>query len=870
MNIKHCVALLFFFISLRESGAQRSFEKAKFSRIEVSAGLSNSNVTSILQDSRGFLWVGTADGLNRYDGYNFRVYRNSQDTSSLLLNSISCIFEDRTKKLWVSTRGGGLHYYSYNLDKFIRIPQFSSNCQILQITEDDKDDLWITGTRYYDAFVGRLNRVTGRWEEFRLFPSKNPVMSIVRQSDTEYWVGLARGGLHHWNIATNAVENYSPSENHPADPRNDISKVLKDKKGNLLIATTGGLFELEIKSRKITPFTGVPSHPHAFISYPAKDILFDDDDLWVGTFNGGLYQINTATGVVHNFMFDKNDPFSLSDNSVWSLHKDRQNRIWVGTFSKGLCVIDKLQNKFGQLDIVLENDIVNAIFEDSKNRVWIGTEGGIARKDGATIKYYRHEPGKPGSLSSNPVLSFYEDSRHRIWVGTWAGGVNRYDETTDRFLHFQHEENNPSSLSDDNVYSINENPKTHQLLASSYKGLNVLVDEQKGIFERIKDPDSVSYSESNSYIRTIYVDHTGAIWLGTVQELVRYLPEENKIIRFDARTTGGDMRKNEIVNCILQDKKERLWVAATEGLMLIVNNKAVKRFTVKDGLLNNIVSGILEDESGNLWLSTTQGLCRFNPDKNTFQNYNTADGLISNEFKPNACFKNKQGLFFFGGKGVNVFDPNTIQQNPYAPPVYITDFKIFNKSLVIGGKDSLLHQQITETTGIQLPYNYNFFSLEFAALNFSSSNKNQYAYQLEGFDDEWVYLGNQRTATFTNLNPGTYTFRVKASNNDGVWNNTGATLVIHILPPIWKTWWFRTLVILLFVIAAIAYYRTRIGAITRRNRKLEAMVSERTHELVLRDAEIIHRNEELATQNRELQAARQIIENGEVPDSKEF
>jgi ligand-binding sensor domain-containing protein/signal transduction histidine kinase len=854
-----------------ETVAQRDVEKVRFSRIEVSAGLSNSNVTCIVQDLKGFLWVGTADGLNRFDGYNFKVYRNSQDSNSLLRNSISCVFEDSEKRFWVSTRGGGLHYYDYGLDKFIRIPEFSSDCQILQIMEDERKELWITGTRYYDAFVGHLNRKTGKWESFRLFPSKEPITSIVRLSDKEFLIGLMRGGLRRWDSSTNSCVSYPALENNSGG--SEIRKIIKDSRGKIWVGANSGLFVFDPHATSLAGEYGGAFHQGAHITFPVRDIYPDNDLLWVATLNGGLYKINTVNGRIDNFVFEKDDPFSISDNSVWSVYKDGQKRIWVGTFSKGLCVIDKLQNKFAQLDVALESDIVNAIYEDSKGRIWIGTEKGITRKDGNTVRYYHHDPNEKGSLSSDPVLSISEDSRHRIWIGTWAGGLNLYHDETDSFTSFQHDDKKSESLSNQNVYAIMEEAKTHQLFVSSYAGLNILTDEKNGTFDHYMGPRS----ESNSYLRCLFQDNTGTTWIGTVEELNVFDGAEGKILRFD-ETNITNPKKSEIVNCIIQDKKGRVWVGATEGLLRIENKKAVKRYTVKDGLPNNIVNGILEDRSGNLWLSTTKGLSKFNPEEVTIQNYTTSDGLSGDEFKPNACFKNKDGLFFFGGKGVTVFDPDNIQRNPYPPPVYITDFKIFNKSVAIGEKDSLLRKQITETKEISLSYSENFFSFEFAALNFSSSDKNQYAYKLEGFDHDWVNIGGQRTATFTNLNPDDYTFRVKASNNDGVWNETGATLVIHVLPPFWKTWWFTTLTVSMIVMASVAYYRNRIGAITRRNKKLEDEVAKRTNDLVLRDEEILAQNndllmqrEALADQNKELQAARQIIEeqNNEIRERNE-
>ena len=826
--------------------------------MEVGSGLSNSNITFILQDSKGFLWFGTQDGLNKFDGYNFKVYRNiPDDTASLLTNAVNYIFEDSQKKIWVSTRSGGLQYYDNKLDRFVRIKEFSVNSHILQITEDDNKNVWITGIRDFNALVAQLDRSTGKWKSYILFPSKEPVESLVRESEDEFWIGIRRGGFLKWNKKTNTVKRYLHDPKNSESPVCfDIHQILKDDNGHLWIASNEGLSKFEIKSEKFTNFTANPSRPGSLLVNPVKQITWADGHLWLATENGGLSRMDTTTNQFTNFLFDKNDPTSLSDNSVWSVYRDHQNRIWIGTFSKGLCVIDKLQNKFSQLDIVLENDIVNAIHQDHKERIWIGTEGGIVLKDKNGVKYYKHEADQKGSLSSNPILSIYEDSQNRMWFGTWAGGLNRYDEKTDRFVSYLPSEKNVKSLSDPNVYSILEYSKTKELLVASYKGLNILTDEKKGTFENYKENDNAA----NNYIRTIYEDSYGNVWLGTIQELNLFDTKNKKIVRLDTGTNKKEIKASKLVNSILEDKKKRLWVATTLGLEMIINKKIIKRFTTKDGLPNDIVNGILEDDKGNLWLSTTEGISRFNPDNKTFQNYNVSDGLLSNEFKPNACFKNKDGLFFFGGKGINVFDPDKIRHNPYVPPVYITDFKIFNKSVTIGEKDSLLKSHISETKEIYLPPRYNVFSFEFAALNFSSSNKNRYAYKLEGFDSDWNYVENQRSATFTNLDPATYTFRVKACNNDGLWNETGASLVIHVLPPFWKTWWFKTMAGILIISLAIGYYKIRVNSIKQQNKKLEILVANRTAELQHTNQELVNRDEEIQTQNNELYNQREIIE----------
>jgi ligand-binding sensor domain-containing protein/signal transduction histidine kinase len=856
------IFLLCYTICITAAG-QQSLGKLKFSRIEVNAGLSNSNITCFLQDSNGFLWIGTRDGLNKYDGYDFKVYRNDQeDSTSLLKNNIYVLFEDSHQTLWVSTRGGGLHYYDKKYDRFVRVTQFSSYCVVASISEDQQKNLWISGMRNEHAFAARLDHTSTQWQSFDIFPSAEPVTFFKQKSENEFYVGVRRTGFFKWNKKENTHNRFLPDDNDRTNSMgNGFLRAVLDDKENFWISTADGLTKFNSRTEKFKSYT-----PYNIKDQPSLslilDLCVDGHFIWLGTENGGLLRLDTRTDQFSNFLMDKNDPTSLSDNSVWTLYKDHQQRIWVGTFSKGICLLDKMKEKFSELNIPLENDIVNAIRIDHKNRLWIGTEGGLAVKDGNVIRYYKHEPNKTGGLANNPVLSIFEDSRQQMWFGTWAGGINRYDEKKNNFITYGVDTSNPDALQDGNVFSIIEYSRTKQLLISSFRGLNILIDEKIGKFEHHPDERHAS----NNVMSTIYEDRKGNIWTGSNAELNLYDIKTRKRKRYyvgslnDSTTVGG------YINCILEDKKGRLWVGASNGLHLLKDKEYIIRYSTKNGLPSNIIRGMLEDNQGNLWLSTTQGLSKFNPESQVFKNYDVNDGLLSNEFKPNACFKNKDGKMFFGGKGIIVFHPDSLRTNPYLPSVFITDLKLFNKSVQIGGVDNILKQHIRETKEISLAHDYNFFTINYVALNFTTSHKNQYAYKLDGFDENWTYVGSQRSATFTNLDAGTYTFHVKACNNDGLWNEQGTTLTIHVLPPWWETWWFRTYVFFTITGAALGYYWIRVRTIHQQNKRLENLVSVRTKELILREEEIkaqnyklLQQREELAAQNEELLGSQEEI-----------
>ncbi|HLZ17514.1 MAG TPA: two-component regulator propeller domain-containing protein, partial [Cyclobacteriaceae bacterium] len=573
----------------QRTDAQSGIEKIKFSRVTGGYGLSNSNVRCILHDSKGFLWVGTEDGLNRFDGYGFKVYRKTEgDTIGLLKNSINALFEDSHGRMWVATRGGGVHYYDRKLDRFIRIKQFSVNCDMVGMLEDHHQNIWIAGTRLSKAFTARFDYQSNTWKYFDLFDSVEPICSIIQESENEYWIGVVRTGFFKWNSLTNAVERFLPDKKTTNSiVGKDIRKVIKDDQGNIWIAATEGLSKFAVNTGKFTNFTA--DQGNAMVVNATRDISFDGSYIWVATENGGLSRIDKSSLEFTNFLFDKNDPHSLSDNSVWSVYVDHQGRIWIGTFSKGLCVIDDLREKFSELNVELKNDVVNAIFEDSKGRIWVGTEGGLVMKDKNRVAYFGHEPLGKGSLSSNPVLSIFEDQKRQLWFGTWAGGLNKFDERNKRFINFTTENENPGSLSNPNVYSIKEYSRTHQLLVSSYRGLNVLKDEQRGIFERHID----ERHESNNYLRTIYEDSRGNLWLGSIAELYLYSPENRKRTRFNL---GNDSVSFDFfINCIAEDKLGNIWVGTNNGLHQLTDKKRIKSFTMKDGLPSNVICGILED-----------------------------------------------------------------------------------------------------------------------------------------------------------------------------------------------------------------------------------------------------------------------------------
>ncbi len=822
--------------------SQSPVEKVKFSRI--TATLSNLHVTCILQDSRGFLWIGTEDGLNRFDGYDVTVYRNNaRDTTSLLKNAILKVFEDSDGQLWVSTANGGLHVYNREQDNFRRLSQYSFNCEITEFSEDSTN-VWLGGVRNHKAFVERINKRNGRKRYYKFFDSCRPVRSLIRISDHEFWVGVHENGLYRWDLKKNALIRQGPPLK--------LHEVKKGGGNDLWIATDAGLYKYDVVTN-----TYMVYNIHTRPALPVNNILHlskERNYLWIGTENGGLCRLNTITNELLTFQSNTNDQESFVDNSIHALYGDRQGRVWIGTYSNGIAVMDRLNQKFMGVDIPLKNDVVNAILLDSKKRLWVGTEDGLIVKSAQGIKRYKHTTARQ-SLGANPVLAVYEDRQHRVWIGTWGGGLNRYDEVHDNFIHYMPDVKRKDALSNANVFSISQSAKTQELLVATYGGLNILSDVNAGSFK-------YAYEKQfgfNNYTRKVYEDKKGNIWIGTIEELLRYDEVRKEMVRFETTTKYDSVQVGGLCNAILEDSKGRLWVGTQKGLHRIEDGKFRKRYTSDDGLPDNVVQGIEEDKAGNLWLSTQTSISRFTPDDGTFKNFDATDGLSDNNFRPGVCLHDDSGNIFFGGKGICAFNPDSIRSNSFIPEVFITELRIANQPVKPGDFGGILKRQILETSMITLPPDYNFFSLTYVALNFTATTRNQYAFMLEGFHSDWNLVDGQRTMMLTNLEPGIYTFRVKARNKDGVANEKGATLKIRILPPWWRTWWATLIGIALLITALLSLYKLRVRSIKKRNAVLEWQVKKRTEELIHQNRSLLESQEELIQSQEEISAQRDIV-----------
>ncbi len=824
-----------------------------FGHIMSDKGLSQNTIHSILQDKEGFLWFATEDGLDKYDGYEFTVYKNNPHLKNTISdNFIWTIYEDREGTLWIGTNSGGLSRYNRDTEQFVNYknnPADStslSNNNVRAIFEDKDGALWI-GTE--GGGLNKYNEVNDTFEHYRHDPedpyslNNDVILCIYQDHEGTIWIGTD-GGLDKFDKLTGRFESFVHKKNNSSSiSSNIVFSLYEDYDGNFWVGTLDGFNLFDRNKKKFKRYYSNTDISSNLDNGRINSILEDKTGkLWVAT-GGGLYQFNKISKKFISLSQLGSHTTSLSNNNILSLYEDNSGIIWVGTAEGGIIKFDRERMKFRhyQHDPANPNSLsyntVRSIYQDKSGLLWIGTlGGGLNRFDRRNNHYthYLHRTDKTHSLSDNSVTAIFRDSYGTLWVGTWSGGLNKMTKYSDsspeftEFTHYIHDDSNPHSISNNIVQSIYEDSQGRFWIGTGL-GLDILDRSTGNFYNFVNNPHNSNSLSDNQVQSCIIEDEEGNLWIGTWNGLnkialstVPQSPPYGKL-KFQRFTHDPDspssLSDNRIIS-IHEDKQGNLWLGTYGGGLnelaadqKNVNPKNAKfiHYFAKDGLASNIVYGILGDELGNLWVSTDNGLSKFNPNSRTFRNYYQSDGLQGNQFYWGASFKGKNDELFFGGtNGVNAFYPSSLKDNKHIPPIVITDLQIFNQPVKIGAKKSPLKKSITETHNLQLSYSQNVFSFEFAALDFTATNKNQYKYMMEGFDKNWISAGNRRYVTYTNLDPGTYTFKVIGSNNDGVWNTKGTSINVTILPPFWKTWWFILTSLLLIGGIIVAFITSRV------------------------------------------------------------
>jgi signal transduction histidine kinase/ligand-binding sensor domain-containing protein/CheY-like chemotaxis protein len=854
---------IFLIISATKIIAQES--GTRFDNITIENGLSSSSVYAICQDSSGYIWIGTEDGLNKYDGVNFTIYNHIPgDSTSLSDNFINRLLVDRNGNLLIGTLNG-LNIFDPVTNKFqlINLLNNQEEMQITFLVNDPENNIWTaTNTPALGVFV-----ISGLSEKFSagkklnyrttFFPlpgvhhdgvKPEDMQTICFRNESEAWIGT-RYDLYKFLFAKNnfGKEAVKSKIFSSAQPQNNplsndfINDIIEDKHGIIwigyrhggidrIIPSVGNIFE---KDSVIPFFSKAQSNKQIAISSSLKDHF---GNVWFGSDNDGVYKILpsqitqiSANPDFLNFKNQPEDPKSLISNQCLTLFEDRSGLIWMGT-DVGISIYNRNRDNLNITNWDLFNNnsnvSVTAIVNDQEF-LWLGTDdNGVAgryKKDNIVFNL-NNESNHQNSLSNNTVTVMLKDHKGNLWIGT-DNGLNYLEEkeiklkiagkninsSNFNIKKFYPSENNPNTISGKTIFALLEDEQNNLWIGTS-GGLDCMNPENFNIIKKIKDDKLNNKCLSGKSATCLLMDNQYNIWIGTDDGL-NELDKKTGIINKYYNTGSGQIwLSSNRINTIYQTKDNIYWIGTDGGGLnkFDKSKNVVKIYTVRNGLPDNVINAIEDDGKGNLWLSTNNGLVEFNIKDSSFTSYNVNDGLKSNGFTKRASFKSSDGELFFGNiKGLNSFYPNKITKNTFMPPIVIADFKIFDKSVMAQGFEKI-RRSLLNNSAIELNSNQNFFSFEFAALNYVNSTKNQYKYKLDNVDPDWVNNGNRRFASYTNINPGEYLFHVKGSNNDGVWNEEGATVKIIIIPPYYKTWWFKTAAIFLIIVLIVFITQMRM------------------------------------------------------------
>jgi signal transduction histidine kinase/ligand-binding sensor domain-containing protein/ActR/RegA family two-component response regulator len=831
----------------------------RFCQISIKDGLSQNTIRSIFQDRKGFMWFGTQGGVNRYDGYGFKTYTHVPDSENSLCDDfVYAILDDPDGGLWFGT-GNGLSYFDPVRERFTCYRYQEDNpaglsCNYVKaLYRDSKGVLWI-GT--WGKGLNRFHPETGTFSHYMHDPdepgslSSNRVVCMVEDDQGYLWVGTSGGGINRMDPETGKFTRYCTKPAQNKIPGSEVLCVAAGKGGDLWMGTwKGGITRFNLNTKLFKIYQHDKNDPNSLSDNIVFSLLVTETgEVWAGTQNG-LNHWHPGTGHFRHYHSNPNRPGSLGGNHILSLFRDRGGDIWAGTAVSGVNRLEGGEKNFALYrqesgnPNSLNNNNVYAFHEDPGDPavLWIGTRGGglnrLNRKTGQ-FKVYKHDPDNPHSLGHDEVHALKRDRSGTLWIGTFGGGVYQFLEKEEKFVSFKGTPGKKAGLNGNYVSCIFEDGSGAIWVGTMDGGINRF-DRTTRRFKNYGNKPGDKNTLSNNFTRTIYEEKEkpGILWIGTEGGgLNRLETAGGAFTHYLHNQDDPNSLSHNMIMSFHRDRRGIFWIGtAGNGLNRFdPSSGRFNVFTVSDGLANNTVYGILEDDSGQLWLSTNRGLSRFNISSGEFKNYDVHDGLQSNEFNFGAAFKCSSGEMFFGGvNGFNAFFPDRVKDNPNIPPVLITDFKLFNETVPVGetgDSRTLLEKSIMDTDEISLCYDDAVISFEYTALNYRFADKNQYKYIMEGFDKKWNSVGDRRFATYTNLPPGSYVFRVKGSNNDGIWNEEGRSLRIIVTPPFWLTWWFAPLMILLFLSFIITLHRLRLRKEKIVNRRLEQEVTRRTRE----------------------------------------
>ena len=856
------LAIIFLFISFCCIGQEQSWE---FKRIGLKEGLSNTGITRIIKDSKGYVWVATLGGLNKYNAYEFEVYNEDvEDENSISSDKVNVVFEDSKNNLWVGT-SLGLDLYDRSTNSFIHY-RIDSNeigtplsTRIVDIVEDKSGNLWL-GT--WGGGIIHFNKTELKFE--RLLSTENTkdytfpkhVRRLFIDSKNNLWVGSNGYGITKYNLKT--FEGKTWHTRHRSDVLMEASycfAIYEDEEHNFWAVTfVGGLMKMDAGSDRFRLIENPNNKEHQTKNGILSISTDDNGDLILGSNGGGVFFFDKNTEkFTANLSYDALDPKSLSDDFVPIIYKDNSGIYWLGTENGGVSVYDPYESKFlsfgklGNGSDDLPGKSINAIYESPDKRVWVGTENnGYAVLNRETMKYEQYTiPNAHMDNNNTFITSIIGDGGNGVWVGAQMGGITHVSEEGKIIKQYakKFQYNEPLALFDHDIRTL-KYANHNEIWFGGFQGFGIKSGEH---FQQYCFDEPPLDGVCREPISAIQPFQDSLLLVGFLEDGLKVFSLKSKKFKREFKVSSDPKSiSSNAVNSICVDSKGRVWLGTDKGLNFF--NPTTETFHKKykkDGLSNNQIFGVLEDRQGKLWLSTAYGLSCFNPKDDSFSNYYEDDGLLSNVFRPGAYFKSRSGELFFGGvNGFNSFIPENLNFNTNVPNIVFTRFEVLNQE-VVAGPNSPIKGSIDVVSEIELHYGQETFAFDVAALNYTHPEKNQYAYRLIGFNDDWVSLGNRRHFSFTNIPHGNYVLEVKACNNDGLWNEKAISLSIIIYPPLWKTWWFRLLMILIVIGTVWALIKRRISVLKKRQKELENTVKERTQEIRLQKDLIENKNEEI-------------------------
>jgi ligand-binding sensor domain-containing protein/DNA-binding CsgD family transcriptional regulator len=842
------VALLAVFASLRLGADAGS---PVFRNIAIEDGLSQNTVTSICSDRRGFMWFGTDGGLNRYDGHDFKVFTyRRRDANSLSHDRINNMVEDADGTFWIGTTGGGLSHFDPLTETFTCFrsvpgdPGSISNDSLRVVLPTPGGTLWVgtdNGLNRFDRRGRAFRRYLCAGESVEPGP-RNAIYSLFREADGTLWVGSG-DGLYRLAPGQETFRRFEcDRSDRYASRRNQINAIFADDHGSLWLGTEGGLARFDRGSGALQfKAESEQKLPHLYRSRIFAVQADRQGRVWIAT-ESGVYLIARRDLLAIYFQAGAVPQRLLTNRFAISVYQDREDIVWVGTLS-GVFKYDLRNRQFSMygselIDKERESGTfpVTAVCRDDGGRLWIGTyKHGLIRLDDSPMETITPIPLANNPLDENEiaVTALRVAGGRTLWIGT-NRGLFAYDLARGALGAAYGHTLQAGSLSHDQVTTLFED-RSGRLWVGTQDGLNRF-DRARGTFTVFRN-DSGPIGRNN--IMAIVQDGFGHLWVGTYGGgLSRFDAEQGRFLSSYRQRPGDETSlSSDKVYALLEDARGRFWVGTNSGGLCRFDRArgTFTRIDTEDGLANNDIMAMLEDRRGNLWLSTNRGLCQYDPQRRGARNFSSRDGLQGDEFMPLSCYQAADGEMFFGGiNGLTAFYPERIKGNPYVPPVVITGVEVFNRGRVFSGDLSRMDR-------LRLGPGDRIVSFAFAALSFSDPRRNQYAYRIEGLDDDWIDIGNRHEVTVSNLRPGSYVFRVKGTNNHGVWNEQGAALAITMSPPWWQSWWFRLPAFLLLLLALVQWSRSRTRRMAARIRTEAAMdkfyekhgISEREKEILM-------------------------------------